>query len=426
MSVRSIFFGSVCSAWLAATAAVAGVQAAENSSVDLAAAAYRALTEGDRIGAIARYSEAIESRELPTDALANALLNRALAYQQTGQYQDAVDDYAAALRIDALSAKLRATALYNRGLAYQKLARPALAIEDFTSALFLDSEFSYCYYSRGIALRDSGQYLFALSDFEKARRYNHPQPHLVYYGEALVYEALKRPDEAAKSLRKALALKPDFVPAKQHLSGLGFDAPAAETQQPESDDLTTGSISLAAGSRYGIKSALPEAVKPPENLLPALATQSVAHARPKKYTDRIPAEVSADLTLAAAAPAAERVVAIESVPAAAESGASPSAGSVPGAEPREENPPMQGLSGWSVQLSSARNEKMAWSIWDKLKTKHRILADHRPIVVRADLGTKGIFYRLRLAGFADSTSASAICSKLKAKGLSCFVSRINS
>jgi tetratricopeptide (TPR) repeat protein len=434
MSVRKLLLGSVCTAWLAASAAVGGVQAAENASVQLATAAYKTLASGDRAKAIAEYSEAIESKELPSDVLANALLNRGLAYQQSAQYQDAIDDYSAALRIDALSAKLRATALYNRGLAYQKSDRASLAIEDFTSALFLDSEFSYCYYSRAIALRDSGQYLFALSDFEKARRYNHPQPHLVYYGEALVYEALKRSDEASKSLRKALALKPDFAPARQHLSALG-EVPPADTAKPaDVDNLTTGSISAASGAQIAAKQALPEAVRPPESLLSS-ASEPPAMAAPskKKYTDRILPEDTPQVTLASTAGTvqqpAERIVAVEAVPMpdAEKAAVAPQPAPAPAADAKTaaDAKPAEPV-GWSVQLSSAKNEKLAWGIWEKMKAKHKVLAGKQPIVIKADLGAKGIFYRLRLAGFADSNAASAVCSKLKTKGLSCFVSRVNS
>ena len=73
-----------------------------------------------------------------------------------------------------MSAEMRATALYNRGLSQQKLPNLSAAVEDYTSALFLDPSFAHAYYGRGNALRESGQFLFALSDYEKATRYHHP------------------------------------------------------------------------------------------------------------------------------------------------------------------------------------------------------------------------------------------------------------
>lgn len=443
MSVRKVIIASVFTSLLAATSAASGANAEQSTVVQQTTDAYKALAAGDTAKAIAGYSEAIESRELPTDVLANALLNRALAYQQSSQFQDAIDDYAAALRIDTLNAKLRATALYNRGLAYQKVNRPALAIEDFTSALFLDSEFSYCYYSRGIALRDSGQYLFALSDFEKARRYNHPQPYLVYYGEALVFDALKRPAEEQKSLLKALALKPDFAPARQQLSALGIAPPSETTEPADVDGLTTGSITAASASQIQVKEALPAAVKPPESLLPetpavADVTQDTAPVSTKKYTDRVPQEEPAKVQLASTQASVsdnqqEKVVAIEVVPPALPSSNDEEAANTAPDTTSNETATIDAagtatsaLTGWSVQLSSAKGEKLAWGIWQKLKAKHNVLADQNPVVIKADLGKKGIFYRLRLAGYDDQNSAAAACSKLKSKGVSCFISKVNS
>ena len=58
-----------------------------------------------------------------------------------------------------------------------------------------------------------------------------------------------------------------------------------------------------------------------------------------------------------------------------------------------------------------------------MKAKHQSLASVKPVVVRADLGTKGVVYRVRLAGFEDQNAAKKSCSKLKSSGVSCFVSK---
>ena len=84
------------------------------------------------------------------------------------------------------------------------------------------------------------------------------------------------------------------------------------------------------------------------------------------------------------------------------------------------------LSGWAVQISSQKEEKVAWNVWKKLKAKHKILADQKPVVMKADLGDRGIVFRLRLAGFDDQDSARGMCSKLKSRGVSCYVSKLNS
>ena len=166
-------------------------------------------------------------------------------------------------RADSRSARgtLRATALYNRGLSQQKLKHPVLAVEDFTSALFLEPEFAHAYYLRGTILRENGQYLFALSDFEKAIRFKHPQAHLVYYGEALTYEALRRPNDAQASFNKAVAANPSFEPARSKLAQLGaLPAVADVAVQPE-PELITASIT-SPPEQLVRKETLPEAVKP--------------------------------------------------------------------------------------------------------------------------------------------------------------------
>ena len=115
MSVRCVILASVSSAFLAACVAASGPAFAttENPNEIIAGQAYEALAAGDQRAAINAYSQAIESQDLPTEVLANALLNRGLAYQQLAEHQKAIDDYTAALRLDAMSADLRAAALYN-------------------------------------------------------------------------------------------------------------------------------------------------------------------------------------------------------------------------------------------------------------------------------------------------------------------------
>ena len=79
-----------------------------------------------------------------------------------------------------------------------------------------------------------------------------------------------------------------------------------------------------------------------------------------------------------------------------------------------------------MQVASATSEDGAWSTWKKMKAKHRSLAARKPVVVKADLGTKGIVYRVRLAGFEDQNAAKKSCTKLKSSGISCYVSKLNS
>ena len=424
MSIRTALLASVFTVVLAASAAPAW-SAASTPETQLAAEAYKALQAGDAESAVADYTKAIDSRALPPDVLANALLNRGLAYQRLNEHEFAIDDYTAALRVDALSGKVRALALYNRGLSYQRLQRNALAMEDFTSALFLDAEFSHAYYSRGTLLRDSGQYLFALADFDKALRYDYPDPARLYLAEAATYEKLNRTADARASLNKALAAKPGYEPAQQRLAALD----GAPVTVQVGDSIQTAEVSPA--------SDLPVA-KAPSAILMGEESQA-AETAGKLYTDRVPqeqvrvasAEPVADVQPTAAAPE-EKVLAVEDVPdegqvaAVAEPVADETHTASLDAAPADEPAPVKKITGWSVQLASATTEDSAWSTWKKMQARNKALASQEPVVVRADLGAKGVFYRVRLVGFESQGDANRTCSKLKAKGVKCFISKASS
>ncbi len=51
------------------------------------------------------------------------------------------------------------------------------------------------------------------------------------------------------------------------------------------------------------------------------------------------------------------------------------------------------------------------------------LGGHEPIVRRADLGTKGVYYRALVGPFASMEQAAGMCSSLKAAGGTCIVQR---
>jgi tetratricopeptide (TPR) repeat protein len=415
MSVRLRVVASVCSAFLAASAAVSGAAAA-NSDSKLVSQAYKALQVGDAAAAVQTYTMAIESRSLEPEVLANAFLNRGLAYQRLNEHERAVDDYTAAMRIDAMSAKLRAIALYNRGLSYQRLQRNAMAMEDFTSALFLDGQFSHAYYSRGVLLRDSGQYLFALADFDKALRYKYPDLARVHFAEAIAYEKLRRPSDARDALTLALAAKPNYEPALQRLAILEGRQPA-RVQVASADQISTGAVSPA-------KQKLPAAAAPPAKLVVASTgseTKILKTMPAKKLTDRVPvesAETANVVPAAAPAPSEEKVLAVEPL--------NDAASEAPAVEtPAEAATPAAADRGWAVQIASAVSEDAAWSVWKRMKARHKALSAREPIVVRADLGDKGIFYRVRFV-FDNKSDAGSECSRLKSSGVACFVSRASS
>lgn len=400
MRVRSVLFASVCTVSLAAIAAVNGAAVAEPAKD------------------VPSLTVAIELRQLEPEALAKALIDRALAYQARQRYQEAIDDYSAALRVDAMSARTRAIVLYNRGLAYQHEQSQAMAVEDFTNALFLDPNFAEAFHGRANALRLSRQYLFALADYEKALARNPPAPHLLYFGEGLTYEALQRPDDARRCYAQALALKPNFAAARDKIAALDGTVPTADAgvndaaSEPAFRPIVSGNHPIVTGAIAGPdlivrKVEQPEAVAPSLELLdandlplpPAVVPKAVVAKRePKPAAEAKPQ--------AEAKPRAEAKSRAEPIPA-----------------PVKRSAQALAAPGWAVQLSSQRDETTAWSSWKKLQASTGgLLANHAPAVVRADLGAKGVYFRLVVQGLETRRDAQDLCGRLKARGASCLVS----
>ncbi len=405
MRVRSVLFASVCTVSLAAVAAVNGAAAAEPARD------------------VNSLTEAIESRQLDPEALAKALIDRGLAYQARERFQDAIDDYSAALRVDAMSGRTRAILLYNRGLAYQRLNSQAMAIEDFTNALFLDPTFAEAFHGRANALRLSHQYLFALADYEKALSHDPPAPHLIYFGEGLTFEALQRPEDAKRVYGRALALKPDFAAARDRIGALnGTIAVAAAPRsdvaaEPAFRPIMSGNHPIVTGAIEGPdltvrKVEQPEAVAPSQELLAASDLPLPPAVEETPVEPEIPAPAPAE-KVTPLAPAAK-------VTPSAPVKVTPSA-PVKRVAQALATPAVKAQSGWVVQLSSQRDETTAWSSWKKLQASTGdLLANREPAVVRADLGAKGIYFRLQV-GLDSRRDAQDLCGRLKARGASCLV-----
>jgi cell division septation protein DedD len=83
-----------------------------------------------------------------------------------------------------------------------------------------------------------------------------------------------------------------------------------------------------------------------------------------------------------------------------------------------------GNSGYLVQVSSQRNEADAQASYRALQGKFpSVLGSHSPVIKRADLGDKGVYYRAMVGPFGSSDEASHFCGSLKTAGGQCVVQR---
>jgi hypothetical protein len=82
--------------------------------------------------------------------------------------------------------------------------------------------------------------------------------------------------------------------------------------------------------------------------------------------------------------------------------------------------------GFVVQLSSQKSEGEAQSSFRSLQAKFPDqLGARQPIIRRADLGTKGVFYRTMVGPFASAQEASQFCTSYKSAGGQCIVPKEN-
>ena len=95
---------------------------------------------------------------------------------------------------------------------------------------------------------------------------------------------------------------------------------------------------------------------------------------------------------------------------------------VPGAG--SDTAPAPSSGGYAVQVTSQRSAAEAKTAFRSLAAKYPDqLGGHEPIVRRADLGDKGIYYRALVGPFASMEQAAGLCSNLKAAGGNCIVQK---
>src|ERR1041385_4021786 len=97
--------------------------------------------------AIAACSKIIQVSKARTNDLASTYYNRAIAYRQKNDLDNALSDYSDAIKINPKHAR----AFNNRGTMYKEKGALERAIADFSEAIRLDAKFAAAYFNRGNA-----------------------------------------------------------------------------------------------------------------------------------------------------------------------------------------------------------------------------------------------------------------------------------
>ena len=158
--------------------------------------------------------------------------------------------------------------------------------------------------------------------------------------------------------------------------------------------------------------AAPAAVTPP-----APAKMAAAAPAPKPAAAAPPKSVAALIQQATPTPVAPKPGAAPTATAAA-TGAPRSLAS-PAAAPKSAAPAAGGA--YVLQIGAYKSQADADTAWRTYKAKHAaLLAGYSNDVQQVELGEKGTWYRLRIAGLSNKEVAAGLCDRLKADGGACI------
>ena len=208
-----------------------------------------------------------------------------------------------------------------------------------------------------------------------------------------------RPDgtiEVPDSRQKIVKAPPSDGPVNTSSDGtisMSFPSPASTPPKDEAPKVAAA------------QPADPQAAPPP-------VAPTIPQASEKAPQPVAPQQASAGQAPVAAAPTPVQKPAVPKVAAA-----------TPAAEPAA--PAAEASSGGSyvVQVAARKSQTDALAAFADIQQKYpQLLEGYRPIIKRADLGNKGVWYRLNVGPVESKQVASSLCSQLKSAGMrSCLI-----
>ena len=249
----------------------------------------------------------------------------------------------------------------------------------------------------------------------------------------LIYDRLQNGDEAeADHLvpRQEDVAVPALPPSTDTAS-----APAAPTPVAATDVATPPTTQSVDGSAPATVASVddPNAADGGPRKVKTMVVRPDGSMTPP--TGAAPAAAPAEMQVAAATPAPAQAAAADQTasapaPDAAAAESAPQQGATAPAAPAKPKPAAQTASVTSgsapaaastkyvVQVGSKKNQTEALASFADMQQKYpTLLANYRPMVQKADLGAKGVWYRLRIGPIADKTAATKLCTQLKSQGL---------
>ena len=154
---------------------------------------------------------------------------------------------------------------------------------------------------------------------------------------------------------------------------------------------------------------------PVERLLPAPETPL-----PRPATTSNPIPPAAPPTVAAAPPAPAATPAPQTPTATPQ--AAPTVSAPP--KPQTATVPPAGAGGYRLQLAAVKTPELAKSEIDRIKRQDGDLVGSLTLSVeRADLGDRGVYYRIHAGPIADAAQAERVCAQLRQRGQGCILAK---
>jgi tetratricopeptide (TPR) repeat protein len=331
-----------------------------------------AVAGGQYEAAITLAQGALADRDTSDLLRARLLLGRGLARQALGNHEDALADFTQGLSVTALPSVERAKGLFARGVSLDSLGRLTDALGDYDGVLKLVPGASYALNNRANVYRRQNRLEEARRDYLAALAGSNPSPEYPYYGLGQIAEARGDTEAARDFYNRALAAAPGFSLALERLQALGASSSGMTARDP-------GTIVLRPP---------PTRAAEPPIVLKAPVSPAVPPAVPPRFT----APPRAPASSGQGAPLRPAIV-----------GAPASSG--------EE----------LVQLGAWRSAEEARAGWAVARDRADGLLDElAPIILRAEIPGRGVFYRLRVR---PAGAAGAFCSALEQKNLACIPAR---
>lgn len=393
-----------------ATAAVdldAGATAVEQHQYDLASR---------------RLTRAIDSGALSHEALALAYHHRGIARQKLGYDGLAIKDYSSAMNLNALPGDVLARAYYNRGLARAKSGDTLGAELDYSHAIEITPTYGAAYHNRANLERLRHDFPTAIHDYSLAiDNLNGNDRVLPLMGRALSYERSGNIAAANSDIDNLLKLAPDYKPAtrlRSHLASLAANQMTARAKA--NDRIETGSISSNGNSvapRHG------EVID--QNRQNGWNTTTVRYASapsgnaPKTEASGASGGQDADDEMITGS-----LRPIDLVPAPGQEPPTPEPVQVAQVDSNAPVQPLTAPGQFRVQLGAFRAPALAAQAWNQIAHAHPALVTAMSHAVeKADLGARGVYYRLQAGDFQTATDARSRCADFTAHQINCIVVR---